>query len=176
MREQLNLIISREAISAKVDEMAARISSDYAGKEIVAVGILKGAWIFMADLVRRLSVPVQCDFIGISSYGCDTETTGVVRITSDLTINISGRHVLLIEDIVDTGMTTQYLLDNFRTRQPAGLRICALLDKADRRRVTVPLDYVGFPVPDRFLVGYGLDYAQKYRQLPGVSELQFIPE
>ncbi len=173
MNEYLVPLITAEAIDQRVDELAARISADYQGRELVAVGILKGAWLFMADLVRRLSVPALIDFMGISSYGGGTETTGLVRITSDLSLSIRDRHVLIIEDIIDTGRTTRYLLDNLQTRQPASLRICALLDKAQRREAIVPLEYVGFTIPDRFVVGYGLDYAQKYRQLPYVAELTF---
>lgn len=168
----LRVLISEADIQRRVDELARSISEDYVGRELVAVGILKGAWLFMADLVRRLQVPVLCDFMGISSYGDASESSGLVRVTSDLSIDVSGRHLLIVEDIVDTGRTTRYLLDNLLTRRPASFRICALLNKASRRNVDVPLDYVGFEIPDCFVVGYGLDYAQMYRQLPYVAELE----
>jgi hypoxanthine phosphoribosyltransferase len=173
MSEKLTPLITAEAIDARVGELARRISEDYAGRELLAVGILKGAWLFMADLVRRLTIPVLVDFMGISSYGGGTLSSGVVRISCDLSVSIRDRHVLVVEDIIDTGLTTRYLLDNLESRQPASIGICALLDKAGRRKAAVPLDYVGFAIPDRFVVGYGLDYDQRYRQLPYVAELSF---
>lgn len=173
MKEYLKKIITEDKIALRVNELAKEISSDYRGKNLVAVGILKGAWIFMADLVRCLSIPVVCDFMGISSYGDEKETSGVVRITSDLSIPVENKHVLIIEDIIDTGVTTNYLIDNLKTRKPASLKICVLLNKAERRKIKVPLEYVGFTIPPDFVVGYGLDYAQKYRNLPYVAELSF---
>lgn len=172
MKERLIELISAADIAKRVDELAREISADYAGREVITVGILKGAWLFMADLVRRLTIPVMCDFIGISSYADQTESSGVVRITSDLGMNIKNKHVLVVEDIIDTGVTTRYLLENLKTRLPASISICVLLDKVERRVVKVPLDYIGFVIPSCFVVGYGLDYAQKYRNLPYVAELQ----
>jgi hypoxanthine phosphoribosyltransferase len=171
MKEELSVMIDSRTIAAKVKEMARQISSDYSDSEVVALGILKGAWVFMADLVRQLTIPVVCDFVGISSYGNSTRSSGIVRITQDLSLNIQGKDVLIIEDIIDTGRTTNYLLRNLKTRRPASLKICTLLDKAERREVEVPLEYVGFTIPDRFVVGYGLDYADRYRQVPYVAEL-----
>ncbi|MDQ7779109.1 MAG: hypoxanthine phosphoribosyltransferase [Planctomycetota bacterium] len=162
-------LISAEGISRRVRELAAEVSKTYAGNEIVAVGILKGAFVFMADLVRHLTVPVSCDFIRVSSYGDAKTSGGIVRFEFDVTQPLTDKHVLLIEDIVDTGLTLSYLCENFRTRKPASLRICALLHKPARTRVEVPLDFVGFTIPDKFVVGYGLDVAGKYRNLPFVG-------
>ena len=173
MKEELSVLIDSRTIAAKVEELAGLISADYAGREVVALGILKGAWLFMADLVRHLTVPVVCDFVSISSYGQSTRSSGIVRITQDLSMNIQGRDVLIIEDIIDTGRTTHYLSRNLKTRRPASLKICTLLNKAERREVEVPLDYVGFTIPNKFVVGYGLDYADRYRQVPYVAELTF---
>jgi hypoxanthine phosphoribosyltransferase len=176
MKEILTTLIDEETLNAKVEELAGQISRDYGGKEVVLLGILKGAWMFMADLIRKLDIPVMIDFVGISSYGTSTKSSGIVRITSDLSLNVQGKHVLIVEDITDTGMTTQYLLSNLKTRKPASLKICTLLDKTERREAEIPLDYVGFNIPNRFVVGYGLDYAERYRQLPYVAEVTFSEE
>ena len=154
-------------------EMAGEISFDYRDREeVILVGILKGAFVFLADLVRFLSVPARVDFMCVSSYGKATTTSGVVRILKDLDESVEGRHVLLVEDIVDTGLTLQYLKDNLETRGAASVEVCVLLDKQERRLVDVPLDYCGFTVPDRFLVGYGLDYRERYRHLPYIAILE----
>ncbi len=154
-------------------ELAGEISFDYRDREeVILVGILKGAFVFLADLVRFLSVPARVDFMCVSSYGKATTTSGVVRILKDLDESVEGRHVLLVEDIVDTGLTLQYLKDNLETRGAASVEVCVLLDKQERRLVDVPLDYCGFTVPDRFLVGYGLDYRERYRHLPYIAILE----
>jgi hypoxanthine phosphoribosyltransferase len=149
-------------VAALGSEIAARLPEG----ALTAVGILRGAFVFMADLVRAIPRDVRCDFMGVRSYGAATETSGVVQITSDLRLPISGQHVLLVEDIVDTGLTLHYLLDLLQAQAPASLQVCTLLNKPSRRRVEIPLDFVGFEIPDRFVVGYGLDAAQRYRNLP----------
>ncbi len=166
--ERLEILLTEEQIQEKVRELAARINRDYAGKELLVVGILRGALIFMADLVRLLEVPVRVDFIAVASYGDATESSGVVRILKDLDESVAGRHVLLVEDIVDTGLTLRYLRDYLQGQGPASLRICTLLDKPARRKVELTPDYNGFCIPDYFVVGYGLDCAQRYRNLPAV--------
>ncbi|WP_425387445.1 hypoxanthine phosphoribosyltransferase [Desulfovirgula thermocuniculi] len=166
------VLITAEEISRRVKELGEEISRDYAGKEILVVGILKGAAIFMADLVRCLTIPVQLDFMAVSSYGASTESSGVVRILKDLEENIEGLDVLLVEDIVDTGLTLNYLRENLLTRNPASLKICTLLDKPSRRKVQVKVDYNGFVIPDEFVVGYGLDYNGRYRNLRDILVLK----
>ncbi|MFO7639139.1 MAG: hypoxanthine phosphoribosyltransferase [bacterium] len=165
-------MISEEAIRARVDELSVAISNDYAGRELLVIGILKGSWIFLADLVRRLTVPVEIDFLTVSSYGASTRTSGVVKIVTDLKCPLDGRNVLLVEDILDSGLTMRYLLDNLRRRGPASLKICVLMDKPARRQAKVTADYVGFEVPDRFVVGYGADAAGRYRNLPFVGYVE----
>jgi hypoxanthine phosphoribosyltransferase len=165
------VLVSQEAIRAKVVELAQQISQDYRGQELLLIGLLRGAIVFLSDLMRAIEIPVQLDFIGISSYGADTES-GAVRLVMDLETDIAGRHVLVVEDIVDTGKTLFYLVENLKARQPASLRICALLDKPDRRQVPIEVDYVGFEIPDKFVVGYGLDFAEGYRNLPFVGVLK----
>ena len=166
-------IISAEQIAAKVATLGEAITRDYerVGQDLVLVGVMKGSVMFLADLCRRVVLPCTIDLIGIASYGNETTSSGVVQITSDLTRPIEGKHVLLIEDIVDTGLTMEYLLDNFETRKPKSVKICALLHKPSRARVPVDIDYVGFTIEDRFVVGYGLDYAQRYRNLPYIAEI-----
>ncbi len=164
-------LISEEEIKKRVKELADQISKDYAGKRPLLVGILKGAFIFLADLIRELSVDAEVDFLAVSSYGKATETSGEVKILKDLSESIEGKDVIIVEDIVDTGLTLRYLYDLLKTRKPASLKICVFLDKKERRQVEVPVDYVGFEVPDLFLVGYGLDFAEKYRQLKYIREL-----
>ena len=165
------VLVPREAIQAKVLELGQQISDDYRGEELVLIGLLRGAIVFLSDLMRSMDVPVLLDFIGISSYGTSTES-GAVRLVMDLETDIAGRHVLIVEDIVDTGKTLYYLVENLRARQPASLRICALLDKPERRQVPIDIDYVGFEIPDKFVVGYGLDFAEGYRNLPFVGVLK----
>jgi len=164
-------LISAEAIQARVRELGAAISHDYQGKDLVVVGVLKGAFVFLADLVRAIELPVAVDFLSVASYGAGTESSGVVRLIEDLSLPIEGKHVLLVEDIVDTGLTASYLLDNLATRRPASLRLCALLHKPARCRVEVPIAYRGFVVEDVFLVGYGLDHDQRFRNLPYIGVL-----
>lgn len=166
------VLLSAEEIRARVRELGEQISSDYQGKELIVVGILKGAFIFMADLVRELKVPVILDFMDVSSYGSATVSSGVVRIEKDLETSIEGKHVLIVEDIIDTGLTINYIWQNLKARNPASVKICALLDKPSRRKVPVDIHYLGFSIPDEFVVGYGLDYAEKYRYFPYVAVLQ----
>lgn len=166
------ILISEEQIRARIADLARMVVADYAGKELLLVGILKGAVMFMVDLARALPNPLQMDFMAISSYGNSTESTGVVRILKDLEEPIEGREVLIVEDIIDSGLTLQYLIESLRRRNPASLRVCALLDKNKAQiKVLVP-HYVGFHIPDRFVVGYGLDYAQRYRNLPYIGVLK----
>jgi hypoxanthine phosphoribosyltransferase len=166
------VLVSREALAARVGEMGAAISADYAGKELLMVGVLRGAVIFMADLARAVTRPVAIDFMAVSSYGLSTSSTGVVRFLKDLDEDIEGKHVLIVEDIIDSGLTLKYLYENLKTRKPASLKICTLLNKPSRRKVDVPVAYNGFDIPDYFVVGYGLDYAEKYRNLPFVGVLK----
>lgn len=166
------ILITEQQITSRVAELGRQISRDYAGREILVVGILKGAVLFLADLVRHIDVPVCLDFMAVSSYGATTASSGVVQIIKDLEQNIEGRHVLIVEDIVDTGLTLKYLRDNLATRRPASLRICTLLDKPGRRKVPVQVDYNGFVIPDEFVVGYGLDYAERYRNLREILVLK----
>jgi hypoxanthine phosphoribosyltransferase len=161
-----------EQIHQRIRELASEIRSEYAGKHPVLVGVLKGAFVFLADLVRELRFPLQCDFVKLSSYGWSTETSGQVRLELDTSIPLAGRHVLVVEDIVDTGLTTAWLLAHLRKKQPASLRVCALLDKPARRRVEVTIDFVGFRIPDQFVVGYGIDWAEAYRELDFIG---YIP-
>ena len=165
------VLVAPEQLRERVDELARRISEDYAGEELILVGVLKGAVFFMADVARRVTVPCALDFMAVSSYGSSTDSSGVVRILKDLDTEIQGRHVLIIEDIIDSGLTLSYLLKNLRSRKPASLEICALLTKPARRRAHIECRYVGFEIPDEFVVGYGLDYAERYRTLDFIGVL-----
>lgn len=165
------VLVSNEQIQARLDELAERINQDYAGKELLLVCILKGAVTVFADVLRRVTIPCQIDFMAVSSYGSSTKSSGVVRILKDLDHGIEGKDVLIVEDIVDSGMSMHYLLDTLKTRKPASVRLLTLLDKPDRRRVELAADYIGFTIPDEFVIGYGLDYAEKYRNLPDVCVL-----
>lgn len=165
------ILISGEEIQRRVLELGADISRDYEGKVPVLVTVLRGGVVFLADLMRAIDIDPEIDFMAVSSYGKETRTSGVVRILSDLTMNIEGRHVIIVEDIVDTGLTLAYIREVLETRQPASLRICALLDKKARRETEVRVDYVGFDIPDKFVVGYGLDFAERYRNLPHIVAL-----
>lgn len=167
--EKVNVLIGEDEIAAKVAELGGRISKDYDGYELVVVGILKGSFVFLSDLVRKVTVPHVVDFMRLSSYGNATEHSGVVQILLDISKPVEGRHVLVVEDIVDTGLTMNYLLDNLKTRKPASVKICSLLHKPARAQVTVPIDYLGFTIPDKFVVGYGLDWEEKFRNLPFVG-------
>lgn len=167
------VLIDAVAIERRVGELANQVSADFAEvDQLMVVGVLKGAFIFLADFCRRLAVPHRVDFIALSSYGRDATATGVVRMVMDLKANIEGKHVLIVEDIVDSGYTLDYLLRNLSTRNPASLRSCVLLSKPERRRVEVEIDYLGFEIPDVWVVGYGLDYADTYRTLPYIAELK----
>ena len=165
------ILIEEDALQSRIRELGAEVSADYAGRELLLVGVLKGAVFFMADLMRSLTVPCEIDFMAISSYGAATDSSGVVRILKDLDINIENRHVLVVEDIIDSGLTLSYLLRNLESREPASLEICALLTKPGRREIDVPVRYVGFEIPNRFVIGYGLDFAERYRNLPYVGVL-----
>ena len=166
------VLLGESEIKNRVAELGAAISRDYAGQEPIVVGILKGAMIFMADLVRALDIPARLDFMVVSSYGTTSKSSGVVRILKDLEQSVEGRHLIIVEDIVDSGLTLNYLADNLKSRGPASLKICTLLDKPDRRQVEVQLDYNGFVIPDEFVVGYGLDYNEKYRNLREIIVLR----
>lgn len=175
MEEDVAQVLLTEAqIKQRVAEMGAQISLDYAGKDLMLVCILKGANIFLADLVREITIPLSYDFVAVSSYGADTKSSGVVRILKDLDESVESKHVLVVEDIVDTGLTLRlsYLLENLRSRRAASVKICTLLDKPTRRRMDVPVDYFGFRVEDQFVVGYGLDYAGMYRNLRYIGVLK----
>lgn len=165
------VLISPEELDRRVRELGAEISRDYAGKDLVMVGVLRGAVIFIADLLRHLEIHCEIDFMAVSSYGSASDSSGVVRILKDLDDSINGRDILIVEDIVDSGLTLNYLMRNLRARDPASLEVCSLLTKPQRRRVDVPIKYVGFEIPNTFVVGYGLDYAQHYRNLDYVAEL-----
>ena len=166
------VLVDEESLRTRVAELGEEISTDYAGRDLLLVGVLKGAVFFMADLMRQLTVPCEVDFMAISSYGAASDSSGVVRILKDLDIPIENRHVLVVEDIIDSGLTLSYLMRNLQARRPASLEVCALLTKPDRREIDVPVRYVGFEIPNRFVVGYGLDFAERYRNLPYVGVLQ----
>ncbi len=166
------VLVSEEELQARISEIADRISADYAGRELLVVGVLKGAIFFIADLVRRLTVPCELDFMAVSSYGSATHSSGVVRILKDLDLPIAGRHVLVVEDVIDSGLTLSYLLKNLASRNPASLEICSLLTKPGHKRLKMPTRYIGFDLPDVFVIGYGLDHAERYRELPYIAELE----
>ena len=172
------VLIEEDVLRARVVELGEEISRDYVGRELLLIGVLKGAVFFMADLMRQLTVPCEIDFMAISSYGASTDSSGVVRILKDLDINIEGREVLVVEDIIDSGLTLSYLMRNLEAREPASLEVCALLTKPERREIDVPVRYVGFEIPNRFVIGYGLDFAERYRNLPyvGVLDPDLVPE
>jgi hypoxanthine phosphoribosyltransferase len=165
------VLLSQEQLHARLDELATQIDADYVGDEILLVGVLKGAVMVMADLARRLHTPVQMDWMAVSSYGSGTKSSGVVRILKDLDTDLIGRHVLIVEDIVDSGLTLSWLLSNLRSRGPASVEVAALLRKPDAAKVAVDVRYVGFDIPPEFVVGYGLDFAERYRNLPFVGTL-----
>jgi len=170
--EQPRPLITAESIAARVAVLGTEIASQIPEGQLTVVGVLRGAFVFMADLVRAIPRPHRCDFLGVRSYGDATLSSGIVEITSDLLLPIEGDHVLLVEDIVDTGLTLRYLIEILEARRPKSLRVCALLSKPSRRRVEVPVHYLGFEVPDQFVVGYGLDAAQQYRHLPYIAVLE----
>ena len=171
------ILIDEETLAARVAELGVEVSVDYEGRDLLLIGVLKGAVFFMADLMRHLTVACEVDFMAISSYGDSTDSSGIVRILKDLDINIEGRDVLVVEDIIDSGLTLSYLMRNLESREPASLEVCALLTKPSRREIDVPVRYVGFEIPNKFVVGYGLDFAERYRNLPyvGVLDEHLLP-
>jgi len=166
------ILITEEDIRERTQELGARISEDYAGKDLMLICVLKGGFMFLSDLLRAISVPLSVDFMATSSYGAETESSGVVRILKDLDVPIEGRNILIVEDIIDTGHTLDYLLRILGERQPASLRICTLLNKPDRRETDIKIDYLGFNIPNEFVVGYGLDFDELYRNLPYIGVLK----
>ena len=172
------ILIEPQTLQGRIAELGEEISADYGGRDLLLVGVLKGAVFFMADLMRNLTIPCEIDFMAISSYGASTDSSGVVRILKDLDINIEGRHVVVVEDIVDSGLTLSYLMRNLESREPASLEVCALLTKPGRRAMDVDVRYVGFEIPNKFVIGYGLDLAERYRNLPyvGVLHDDLMPE
>ena len=165
------VLVDAEKLQRRVRELGEEVSDAYRGKELLLVGVLKGAVFFVADIMRGMDIPVEVDFMAVSSYGSATDSSGVVRILKDLDTAIEGRHVLIVEDIVDSGLTLQYLMRSLSARNPASLEVCALLTKPERRKVDLPIRFVGFEIPDRFAIGYGLDHAERYRNLPYVAAL-----
>jgi hypoxanthine phosphoribosyltransferase len=165
------VLISREQIREMVRELGQKISADYEGKELILVGVLKGGFIFLADLMREITIPVEMDLISVSSYGDDTKSSGVVRLIKDIDVSIENKHVLIVEDLVDTGLTLKHLKELFNTRGPKSLKICTAFDKPSRRKVDIGIEYKGIIIPDKFVIGYGLDYAGKYRNLPDLCVL-----
>ncbi|MGC6415892.1 MAG: hypoxanthine phosphoribosyltransferase [Bradymonadia bacterium] len=168
--DEIEVLIDEKQLMSRIAELGQQITSDYAdGRPVVLVGVLKGSFLFLADLCRHIDLPVEVDFLGLSSYGDSEESSGVVQVTQDLSRSVEGKHVIVVEDIVDTGLTMAYLLENLATRRPASVRIASLLHKPARAKVEVAIDYLGFEIPDRFVVGYGLDYANKLRNLPFIG-------
>jgi hypoxanthine phosphoribosyltransferase len=165
------IMIEQDRLQARIRELGEEVSRDYAGRDLLLVGVLKGAVFFMADLMRELTVPCEIDFMAISSYGAQTDSSGVVRILKDLDTNIAGRDVLVVEDIIDSGLTLSYLMRSLKARKPGSLEVCALMTKPERREIDVPVRYVGFEIPNRFVIGYGLDFGERYRNLPYVAVL-----
>ena len=166
------ILFSEEVLREKVKQLGENITKDYCDKKLVLVGVLKGASVFLSDLIRHIKIPVKIDFIAVSSYGLTTESSGVVKIIKDLDDGIEDKHVLIVEDIIDTGLTLHYLCENLLSRKPKSLKICTLLDKPERRKIEILVDYKGFDIPDEFVVGYGIDYAESYRNLPYVGVLK----
>ena len=172
------ILIEEERLQGRIRELGEEVSADYAGRDLLMIGVLKGAVFFLADLMRHVTVPCEIDFMAISSYGASTDSSGVVRILKDLDINIEGRNVLIVEDIIDSGLTLSYLMRNLESREPASLEVCCLLTKPERREIDVPVRYLGFEIPNKFVIGYGLDFAERYRNLPyvGVLHSELMPE
>ena len=174
MAEKIRVMISEEEVDAKIAEIGKKISEDYAGEEVHLVCILKGSVFFTCELAKRITIPVSLDFMSVSSYGDGTKSSGIVKIAKDLDETIEGKNVIVIEDIIDSGRTLSYLLDVLSKRKPKSMKLCTLLDKPERRVVDVKVDYTGFSIPDEFVVGYGLDYAQKYRNLPYIGVVEGV--
>lgn len=162
-------LLTEEEIKLKVKELGQKIESDFKGEDLLVVGILKGACVFVSDLIRNINLDVNMDFMSVSSYGKATESSGTVKILKDLDVDIEGKNVLIVEDIIDTGLTLKNLFETLKTRNPKSLKLCTLLDKPERRTVDIDVDYIGFVIPDKFIVGYGIDYAEKYRNLPYIG-------
>jgi len=173
MAEHIRVLLSEEEVDKRIQEMGDQISRDYAGKQVHLVCVLKGGCPFMCELAKRITVPVSYDFMAVSSYGSDTKSSGVVKIVKDLDESLKDKDVIVVEDIIDSGRTLSYLMEMLRDRNPKSLRLCTLLDKPDRRVIDVDVDYTGFAIPDEFVVGYGLDYDQKYRNLPYIGIVEF---
>lgn len=173
MKETIRVLLSEEEVDRRIKEVADQINRDYAGKEVHLICVLKGGVFFMCELAKRITVPVTLDFMSVSSYGDDTKSSGVVKIVKDLDESLKDKDVIVVEDIVDSGRTLSYLLEMLRDRGPASLRLCTLLDKPERRVIDVHVDYTGFNIPDEFVVGYGLDYDQRYRNLPYIGVVEF---
>lgn len=165
-------LISEKEIQEKIKHLSRKIEEDFKGEEVVVVGVLKGAVVFVSDLIRNLELPITLDFMAVSSYGMSTESSGVVKILKDLDTDIEGKNVLIVEDIIDTGLTLKYLCENLRTRMPKSLRLCTLLDKPERRKCDINVDYIGFQIPDEFVVGYGIDCKEQFRNLPYVGVVE----
>lgn len=172
LNDLAEILLSKEEIAEKVSELGARISEDYKGKNLLLVGILKGSVVFMSDLMKQITIPTRIDFMSVSSYGAGVKSSGVVKIVKDLDIPIQGYDVLIVEDILDSGLTLHYIMELLKSRNPGSVKICTLLDKPYSRKVDVKTDYHGFDIPDKFVVGYGLDYAERYRNLPYVGVLK----
>ena len=173
MKETVRILIPEDKVDERIAQLGAQISQDYAGKQVHLVGILKGSIFFICELAKRISVPVTLDFMSVSSYGSGTKSSGIVKMIKDLDEPIEGKDVLIVEDIIDSGRTLSYLLKNLSSRKPASIRLCTMLDKPERREVDVEVDYQGFIIPDEFVVGYGLDYDQRYRNLPYIGVVEF---
>ena len=174
MSERIDVLLSEEQLSAKIAELGAQISRDYEGESVFVVCILKGAAFFACELAKRITVPLTIDFMATSSYGSGTVSSGDVKVTQDLSLDVEGRNVIIVEDIIDSGNTLKYLSQLFRERKAKSVRLCTMLDKPERREVEVAVDYTGFTIPDKFVVGYGLDYDQRYRNLPYIGVLEFV--
>ena len=173
MAERISVLLSEEEVDKRIQEIGEQISKDYAGEQVHLVCVLRGGVFFLCELAKRITVPVSLDFMSVSSYGSDTKSSGVVKIVKDLDDSLADKNVIVVEDIVDSGRTLSYLLEMLKDRGPKSMKLCTLLDKPDRRVVDVKVDYTGFQIPDEFVVGYGLDYAQKYRNLPYIGIVEF---
>lgn len=169
--KRVEVMLGAQEIERRVRELGREIAEDYLGKDLVLVGVLRGAFVFLADLARAIDLPLAIDFLGVASYGDETRSSGVVRMTSDLSLPIKGKHIVVVEDIVDTGLTARYLMKNLQTRQPASVALCSLLEKPMKNRSGIPIRYLGFSIPDQFVVGYGMDLAAVYRNLPYIGVL-----